>query len=173
MKKAIVLKPLAPPLNQLHMELRVNAKLSFDPSLYAYHPDDSLRGEVEGTLIGKTVEDLLDAANEERLIVINGEAGLDEALGIYDRPNFEVNDELYDPQMNDEYHSLFWEHVLCDESGTVWSEIKVIEGDDKSHLESLESGWVHEDGTPCQEYLAPVEPTRSFWCTTHQQSVHH
>lgn len=127
MKKAIVLKPLAPPLNQLHMELRVTAKLSFDPGLYAYHPDDIVRGEVGGTLIGKTVETLLDAANEERLIVVNGEAGIDEVLGIYDRPNFEVKDELYDPQVNDEYHSLFWEHVLCDEAGTVWSEIKVIE----------------------------------------------
>ena len=30
------------------------------------------------------------------------------------------------------------------------------------------TGWLHEDGTPCPEYLAPVNGTR-WWCTEHQQ----
>lgn len=30
------------------------------------------------------------------------------------------------------------------------------------------TGWVHEDGTPCPEYIAPDNGTR-WWCTEHQQ----
>lgn len=128
MKKAIVLKPLAPPLNQLHMEFRVTAKMNYQPSLYAYQPGDSAGGgEVMGTLIGKTVEDILDALNEERLALITSESSIESNLGIYDRPNFEVGDELYDPAVYSEYQSIFWELVLCDEAGTVWSELKVTE----------------------------------------------
>ena len=32
----------------------------------------------------------------------------------------------------------------------------------------LPDGWLHEDGTPCPEYLAPANGTR-WWCTEHQQ----
>lgn len=32
------------------------------------------------------------------------------------------------------------------------------------------SGWVHQDGTECSEYLAPAD-NREWWCTTHQQRV--
>jgi len=32
----------------------------------------------------------------------------------------------------------------------------------------LPGGWVHDDGTPCPEYLAPDNGTR-WWCTTHEQ----
>ena len=32
----------------------------------------------------------------------------------------------------------------------------------------LPGGWIHDDGTPCPEYLAPDNGTR-WWCTTHEQ----
>lgn len=32
----------------------------------------------------------------------------------------------------------------------------------------LEDGWIHEDGTPCPEYLARDDGTR-WWCPTHEQ----
>jgi len=37
------------------------------------------------------------------------------------------------------------------------------------------SGWVHEDGTVCDEYLAPPAstPPGGYWCTTHQMFVRH
>lgn len=34
----------------------------------------------------------------------------------------------------------------------------------------LPDGWVHEDGTPCPEYLAADNGTR-WWCTEHQQHL--
>ena len=37
------------------------------------------------------------------------------------------------------------------------------------------SGWVHDDGTACPEYLAPPAstPPGGYWCTTHQMFVRH
>ena len=32
----------------------------------------------------------------------------------------------------------------------------------------LPGGWIHDDRTPCPEYLAPDNGTR-WWCTEHQQ----
>jgi hypothetical protein len=34
---------------------------------------------------------------------------------------------------------------------------------------SLASGWTHEDGTECPEYLGT--PGEQYWCTSHQQNV--
>ena len=37
-------------------------------------------------------------------------------------------------------------------------------------------GWVHSDGTLCDEYLAPpasTPPGNGYWCTTHQMFVRH
>jgi len=36
-------------------------------------------------------------------------------------------------------------------------------------------GWIHEDGSVCNEYLAPPEsmPPTGYWCTLHEQYVRH
>ena len=42
-------------------------------------------------------------------------------------------------------------------------------------MPSSESGWVHDDGTTCAEYLAPPEsmPPTGYWCTLHEMYVTH
>jgi hypothetical protein len=42
-------------------------------------------------------------------------------------------------------------------------------------LKDCVSGWVHTDGTICDEYLAPPGsvPPSGYWCTTHQMYVRH
>lgn len=124
-KKKIVLRDGAPPLEHLHMELRVRARFDYRPADYAYEPD--AEGEVMGTHIGRTVSDLLDAVNEERLIQVNGEAGLDEHLGIWDRYIAETGADLQD-KANTEDEVIRWEMVLCDKDGTIWSELSSTAG---------------------------------------------
>lgn len=130
--KKIALKRGAPDLNQLHIELRAIVKVPFEPTRYVYDPDSD--GRVLGTLIGKTVEDIVDAANEERLIQATGESGLDEHLGIWDRYIAETGEDLQGA-VNTEYEVLRWEFVLCDEDGTVWSELVDITDDAEAAVE--------------------------------------
>lgn len=34
----------------------------------------------------------------------------------------------------------------------------------------LPGGWIHEDDSPCPDYLAPADGTR-WWCSEHQQHL--
>ena len=42
-------------------------------------------------------------------------------------------------------------------------------------LAGYKTGWVHADGTPCAEYLAPTwsVPPGGYWCTLHEMYVRH
>ena len=43
-------------------------------------------------------------------------------------------------------------------------------------LKDCVTGWVHADGTVCDEHLAPpasTPPGNGYWCTTHQMFVRH
>lgn len=132
-QRAIVLRDGAPNLNTLHMELRVRVPFAYDQQNYAYHTGGEIPQGVPGTLIGRPVEDILDAVNEERLMLPSGEVSFDEMLGIWDRSireEGEVLDDAIEAQLpKGDYQKLFWEYVLVDDDGTVWSRtIEVHEG---------------------------------------------
>jgi len=42
-------------------------------------------------------------------------------------------------------------------------------------MNEAKTGWIHEDGSVCDEYLAPPEsmPPTGYWCTLHEQYVRH
>jgi hypothetical protein len=123
--KHIVLKKGAPPLNQLHMELRVSTRIPFDLQNYQYNASVD-GGPTPGTLIGKAVGTPLDALNEERLLFQEGDTSIEEMLGVYEKNLLEVGAEMETNgthHLVSEYDTLRYEYVLADEAGTVWSEL--------------------------------------------------
>lgn len=126
MIKRIVLKDGAPPLDQLKKELRFAYVLRQETTDYAdtYNVDGS-----EQTLIGHPVENVLDAVNEERLMMLGGENDVYEIIsgaGDWDEVG-SVDTSQVD--------WVEWLWVLVDENGTVWSEVKEIDETDATEYE--------------------------------------
>lgn len=120
--KHIALKKDAPPLTQLHMELRVSTHMQLNLKNYAYNAD--IQGDsMPGMLIGRNVSTLLDAVNEERLLFQAGDVSLEEILGVYDKTIREVGEVPGEFDNQSEYDTIRYEYVLADEDGVVWSEI--------------------------------------------------
>lgn len=109
-QRKIVLKDGAPPTNELHIELRcrVAFKAELNPANYDALP-----------CIGKPIESNLDAVNEERLLLVNGDSDYADTIGIYERYFFEEGVDANGP----DHQNLRWEFVLVDEAGTIWSEL--------------------------------------------------
>lgn len=114
-KKHIVLKDGAPPLDQLHMELRVRNRVTFDVSNYRSDSDYVPH-------IGKEASNLVEAANEERLLLLVGDTSEIEMLNLYDATVIEEGD---DSEVDSTRKALaaHFQFVLVDEAGTVWSEL--------------------------------------------------
>src|ERR1044071_8701621 len=124
--RQIVPKDGAPSINQLHMELRVSARLSFEPKNYQYHPPkEGEEAPSVNALIGRPIENVFDAISEERLLFREGDFTMEEILGVYDRTFREVghNEEIDAQNGLTEYETLRYEFVLADENGTVWTEL--------------------------------------------------
>ena len=103
-ERRIVLKPGHPPLEKLRAILRVDAPFRFDPEAYKNYDNTE-------PLIGRPVENLLDAVNEERLLIEQ------EFNSIHD-----VIEPALDRPEGDEF-GLTAEWVFIDEDGEVWSEL--------------------------------------------------
>ena len=120
--KRIVLREGAPPLAQLRKELRLNFRSSVVDDY------DEVYGGQE-SLIGRRVENELDAVNEERLMLIGGEIDILDLLGgaaDFDEPDAVKKDGSY----------VEWEWVLIDADNEVWSEIKTFDSpEDASQYE--------------------------------------
>lgn len=114
MKREIVLKEGAPPIEKLHAVLRIDMPYQFNPKNYANWDGVKL-------LIGRPVENLLDAVNEEALMLEHGVSNVVEMIdGAYGR--FDETDDS----------ALKTEWVLVDDDNVIWSEL--IETVDSSDL---------------------------------------
>lgn len=103
MKKEIVLKAGAPPLEELRAVLRVDVPYKYEPKNFG------IDGE-GGYLIGRKPENLLEAVNEEMLMLEKGESDLFGIITGIERGVGEVNSPVTE------------EWVLVDSDNTIWSE---------------------------------------------------
>lgn len=104
--KHIVLKDGAPPLEELSMQFVMRERMHFDKGNYL--SAERANSATIPCRIGHDVENILDAVNEERLMLIHNDTSPYDILGFDDaEPSVDTN----------------WDFQLVDEEGTVWSEL--------------------------------------------------
>lgn len=102
MKREIVLKDGAPPLEDLRAVLRVDIPYKFDPKNFNLDEAEFY--------IGRKPENLLDAVNEEMLMLAEGTSDVFEILTSAERGDGEGDSPVTE------------EWVLVDGDNTIWSE---------------------------------------------------
>lgn len=111
------------------MELHTRSRVAFDMQNYQYHAPNpnSIQQEVKGLLIGHEVQSIVDAVNEERLMLLGSDTSIEEMIGVYEKQIVDSDDDATRIEGKEDDIIIF-EFVLCDESGTVWSEVVEDEG---------------------------------------------
>lgn len=122
--KRIVLNEGAPPFEDLHMEIHLRYVSGIKPEQY-----DEIYNSGVDTLIGRKIETVLDAVNEERLMFHGGEQALLEVMSSVD----DVDEVGHVSEDAESYVS--YEIVLVDETGKSWSHLEMSDASDASSYE--------------------------------------